>query len=142
MQLYRLAYTSAVARPLTKIDLKQILSTSILNNQNDGITGALCFSRGTFLQVLEGDRYKINKTLHRINKDDRHKDVILIGLEPASDRLFGNWSMAFIDDSKQTEEIILRHCGVNKLVTEYMGMTAAVALVSEMLGRTPPPSAG
>ncbi len=134
MQLYRLAYSSGVALPLTKADLKQILSTSVLNNQAAGVTGALCFSRGTFLQVLEGDRYKINKTFQRIERDKRHKEVALIGLAPVPERVFGNWSMAFIDDEKETRDIISKHCGVDKLVLEYMDLDQTVALVREMLG--------
>jgi hypothetical protein len=133
--VYRLAYTSVAARPLSKADLKQILSTSVLRNQADNITGALCFSRDAFVQVLEGTRHKVSKTFQRIAADVRHKDVELIGLEPVHARAFGNWSMAFIDDSKEVREIIMTHCGADRLVTDALDLSRITALVREMLGK-------
>ncbi|MBL8644071.1 MAG: BLUF domain-containing protein [Rhodospirillaceae bacterium] len=137
MSLYRLAYTSIASRPLSKTDLKQILSTSTLRNQADNITGALCFSRDAFVQVLEGARYKVNKAFHRIVADARHKDVEMIGLEPVPARTFGNWSMAFIDDSKEVQAIILKYCGADRVVADTLNLSRVTALVSEMLGKVP-----
>ncbi len=105
----------------------------MLHNQADNITGALCFSRDAFVQVLEGARHKLNKTFQRIAADARHKDVELIGLEPVQSRVFGNWSMAFIDDSKEVREIIMDHCGADRLVTDALDLSRATALVRAML---------
>ena len=133
--MYRLAYKSVVSGTLTKSDLKQILSTSVSRNQADNLTGALCFSRDTFVQVLEGPRHKLNKLFQRIAEDTRHKDVELIGLEPIQDRIFGNWSMAFIDDSKEVRGIILKHCGADRLVVDNLTLLDITAHVHEMLGK-------
>ncbi len=135
MSIHRLAYTSAASRPLSKADLKQILSTSVLRNQADNITGALCFSRDAFVQVLEGPRNKLSQSFQRIAADARHKNVELIGLELIQARAFGNWSMAFIDDSKEVRDIILSHCGADRLVTDVLDLAKATALVSAMLGK-------
>jgi hypothetical protein len=134
MKLYCLAYVSLVTKPLTKSDLKQILSTSVLNNQAAHVTGALCFSRGAFLQVLEGERYQINKTVRRIGRDDRHKDIYLIGLEPIEKRTFSNWAMAFIDDTPATQSIIFKHCGADKLKVDELSLQDAIALATELHG--------
>jgi hypothetical protein len=131
--LYRLAYTSIAARPLLKPDLKQILSVSVLRNQADNITGALCFSREAFLQVLEGPRHKLSRTFRRIAADARHKDVELLGLEPVQTRAFGNWSMAFIDDSPQAHKIILGYCRADRLVADALDLAKATDLVREMV---------
>ena len=133
--LYRLAYTSVASKPLSKADLKQILSTSVLRNQADNITGALCFSRDAFVQVLEGARYNLSIAFQRIVADTRHKEVELIGLEPVRVRAFGNWSMAYIDDSTEVREIILNHCGADRLVTDALDLSSVTGLVREMLGK-------
>ncbi len=133
--MYRLAYTSAVSRPLTKTDLKQILSVSVSRNKAEKLTGALCFSRDVFVQVLEGRRHRLNSAFRRIARDARHEDVELIGLEPIRERIFGNWSMAFVDDSEEVRGIILKYCGVDRLVVDSLKLSDVTALVREMLGK-------
>jgi hypothetical protein len=135
VSLYRLAYTSVASKPLSKADLKQILSTSVLRNQADHITGALCFSRDAFVQVLEGARHKLSKTYQRIAADARHRDVELIGMEPVRERAFENWSLAFIDDSEEAREIIVNYCGADRLVTDSLDLSKATALVRAMVGK-------
>jgi hypothetical protein len=61
--------------------------------------------------------------------------VELIGLEPIQDRIFGSWSMAFIDDSEEVRRIILRHCGADRLVVEHLKLLDVTVLVREMLGK-------
>ena len=133
MSLYRLAYNSKVAKVLLKDDLRQILAKSAVNNQRDGLTGALVFSHGVFLQVLEGRREALNITFRRLWSDPRHSDISLIGIEPIAARAFTNWSMAYIDDAKATKALLLKHCGADKLVADYLSLPAAVAFVLETL---------
>ncbi|MDX2222969.1 MAG: BLUF domain-containing protein [Rhodospirillaceae bacterium] len=135
MSLYRLAYASVASKPLSKADLKQILSASVRRNQAESITGALCFSRDAFVQVLEGARPRLSTSFRRISSDTRHKDVELIGLEPIRARVFGNWSMAFIDDSKEVRDIIFRHCGADRLVADALDLSGVTNLVRAMLGQ-------
>ena len=71
-------------------------------NTRDGITGALICRDDLFLQMLEGEADKVEATLHRITKDDRHLDVRPMSRRViASDaRLFPNWAMR--DDPADT----------------------------------------
>ena len=133
MQLFRLAYGSTVSTRVSKDDLRQILAVSVRNNQAAGITGALCFTHGTYFQILEGRRLPLNQTFQRICRDPRHKDVVMIGLVPIDARAFGKWSMAFIDDTPATTKLIFKHCGTDRLVLDYLSMDDACALGRDLV---------
>ncbi len=70
-----------------------ILRSSIPNNQASGLTGALLFCSGWFLQTLEGRRVDASVTYRRIETDPRHRDLRLIACGPLAARRFGHWSM-------------------------------------------------
>ena len=71
-------------------------------NARDGITGALICRDDLFLQMLEGPEDKVEATLHRITKDDRHLDVRPMSRRTIADeaRLFPAWAMR--DDPADT----------------------------------------
>jgi Sensors of blue-light using FAD len=113
MQIYRLVYHSkcnliSSGKPLAA-DLKQILATAISKNSGLGITGGLVFNRKFFAQVLEGENAAVMQTFARINKDPRHKDVAITGMEPAGERLFGAWSMGYAGNSELFKKLCAEH---------------------------------
>ena len=74
--IFQLIYTSQAtditwpwpeARPET---LKNILEKSRANNQIKGITGALVYVEGTFLQILEGNESDVRSLSERIVHDE------------------------------------------------------------------------
>jgi hypothetical protein len=71
-------------------------------NSRDSITGALICRDDLFLQMLEGPEDKVEATLKRITKDDRHLNVRLMSHKAIPDhgRLFPNWAMR--DDPAQS----------------------------------------
>jgi Sensors of blue-light using FAD len=73
--------------------LNSILSTARRNNARDGITGALICREDLYLQMLEGPRDKVTAAFHRILRDDRHLDVMLVSCGDTAERLFPDWSM-------------------------------------------------
>ena len=102
--LYRLVYYSRNRIPPeadVQAEVDSILRASQRNNADAKITGALIFNNGVFAQVLEGDLADVEKTFERIQRDDRHGDVEVLSFEPASERGFASWSMAFIGRSKR-----------------------------------------
>ena len=102
-ELHRLVYyshnaiTGDGAALATQITL--ILAKSQVNNQRVGVTGALMFNSGCFAQVLEGSRSAVEDVFERIQQDDRHGDVSVLGFDPVPARAFGNWSMGFVGAS-------------------------------------------
>jgi hypothetical protein len=91
--LVRCLYASRADAPVNDAMLDEILRQSRRNNQKRGITGMLCFSNGTFVQVLEGGRGEVSQLLGRIFADKRHKDVQILAFEEIVQRNFGSWTM-------------------------------------------------
>jgi hypothetical protein len=108
MQLCRLVYYSTYnisSQRDEAVDLKRILNTSIHSNSKKGVTGGLIFNRQFFAQVLEGDDAAVTQTFVRINGDQRHRDIVLTGMEPVGERLFGAWSMGYAGKSETFQAI-------------------------------------
>ncbi|WP_313293186.1 BLUF domain-containing protein [Rhizobium rhizoryzae] len=101
--MYRLVYYSrnlvASNEAVFASNVEQILAKSRVNNQRDGITGALLFNAGCFAQVLEGPLEQVEAAFERIQQDERHGDVSLLALEPIKRRSFPSWAMGFIGAS-------------------------------------------
>ncbi len=94
--LYRLIYASSVAPGLDFSIVKSILENSEKNNTRDGLTGALVFEEGFFMQVLEGGREQLTKTFGRILRDERHSQVCLIEFASCLERRFSGWGMRYL----------------------------------------------
>lgn len=80
--------------------IRGILAASRANNARVGVTGALMFNAGCFAQVLEGPGEAVETTFERIQQDERHGEVSLLALDPVTERLFTDWSMAFVGASQ------------------------------------------
>jgi hypothetical protein len=98
--LYRLVYCSRnrIAGSFADTDqaVQDILSVSRRNNARLGVTGALMFNSGCFLQILEGVHDPLLDLFKHIERDNRHDEVSILTCEPVTERFFGNWSMAFV----------------------------------------------
>lgn len=96
-----LVYVSQAATELDDAALEAILSESRAYNKRNDVTGVLLFvagrdgNRGSFIQLLEGEKDEIDKLRHRIFADPRHHTKIELekGTKPSRD--FSDWSMAF-----------------------------------------------
>ena len=99
--LFRLVYCSRNMIPADRgdpaIQVGQILAASRANNARDGITGALLYNDGCFAQVLEGGLDAVQQAFERIQRDERHGDVIMLQAAYADGRLFGAWDMALAE---------------------------------------------
>ena len=74
-----------------------ILSQSRQYNPTSGITGILCYGGGIFLQAIEGGRSAVSELYGHIQKDPRHKDVVLLDFEEISERRFGGWTIGTVN---------------------------------------------
>jgi hypothetical protein len=69
------------------------------------VTGALVFNSGFFAQALEGDCSAIEKVFEKIQHDPRHGDVQILAYNPAIERVFPNWSMAYLGQSREHQDL-------------------------------------
>lgn len=94
-ELVSLVYVSSSRRHLDDPEILEILRTSQKNNARRDITGMLLYKEGNFLQVLEGSDTAVAELMETLERDDRHRGLIVLSKKPIHERQFPNWSMAF-----------------------------------------------
>ena len=102
---FYLAYVSTATRLFDQQDLEALLATCRSHNKANGISGALIYAGGTFMQVIEGDEDEVRALYRRIRRDPRHHDLIKLDEGEEEDREFGDWSMAFRDFTGRMDEV-------------------------------------
>lgn len=107
--LIRLLYVSRAVGPQTSTVTAMILKTARAHNRGQDITGVLCQGQDLYLQVLEGERSRVNALYARILADPRHCDVELLHFEENDRRRFPDWSMALVDLSADDAMVQMRH---------------------------------
>ena len=65
-------------------------------NQQQGITGTLCYGNSYFLQCLEGEKAEVLALQQRIFADKRHKNVKILLLQTIDQRTFYDWRMRLL----------------------------------------------
>ena len=77
-------------------ELEEILVNARRSNGAKGITGALVYAEGLFLQILEGDRIRVDELMAKIRRDVRHETVIVLREGEIPSAMFGSWKMAYV----------------------------------------------
>lgn len=93
--MYTLTYESKAVKPLTNAEMGELLKEARSFNGDNGITGCLISYRGSFIQILEGDKEVIQALYERIRVDPRHTDVKKFSEDHISERDFPDWGMAY-----------------------------------------------
>ena len=96
-------YISTAVGPVTTAVTGTILRSAQAHNAANGITGVLCQGQGIYVQVLEGERGKVEALYARIVLDKRHHNVTLRQQTDISHRRYGKWAMAHIDLAQVTD---------------------------------------
>ena len=107
--LVRLLYVSQPVGPVTTTMTSLILEKSKSYNKSENITGILCQGSGLWMQILEGERSKVNVLYSRIMADRNHHNVELLSMEEITQRRFGEWSMALVYLSKDDPLVKMAH---------------------------------
>ena len=98
---YQIIYSSEASTPMQTDDLEELLGHSRRSNGAKGITGARVYAEGIFMQILEGDRTKLQDLMAKIRKDVRHETVIVLRECEIPSKVFGNWKMAYVGATPQ-----------------------------------------
>jgi len=101
--LYQVIYSSKAARPMASQDLEQILVDARAGNEARDVTGALVYSDGVFLQILEGERGEVDDLIRSIREDTRHDSFKVFYRAEVPARAFSSWRMAYL--SPDAEEM-------------------------------------
>ena len=107
--LVQLLYASRPDPAISAEQMDEILLQSRRNNPPLGITGILCYTSDTFMQVLEGGRGPVNEVYNRIARDPRHRQIELLHYAEITERIFGNWTMGQVNLTKINPAMVLRY---------------------------------
>jgi hypothetical protein len=95
--LTHLLYVSRATSVVSADDLNALSARSAVRNSSASVTGMLLYSRGSFLQLLEGRAAVLDALFKRILADPRHTDVQVLLKAPAPNRLFPRWYMGALN---------------------------------------------
>ena len=76
--------------------IQDILNVARQRNPTCHVTGMLCYDPRFFMQCLEGPKDAVNALYSDIARDSRHIQVTLLEYQAIEQRMFENWSMAFV----------------------------------------------
>jgi hypothetical protein len=93
---YQIIYCSESATPMQTDELEEILQHARGSNAAKGITGALIYVDGIFLQILEGEAGVVQELMARISKDLRHETVTVLKEGVVASASFSDWRMAYV----------------------------------------------
>lgn len=131
--MIRLLYASRATETLSKKTIDAILASSRRNNPDAGITGILCHSGDTFLQVLEGGRVPVNALYNRITQDPRHREVTLLHYQEVTERRFAGWTMGQVNVSKVNQSWLLKYSEKPVLDPFSISGQVSMALLEELI---------
>ena len=130
--LVRLLYASR-AVDTNREAIEAIVAQSRQFNPISGITGILCFGGGIFLQAIEGGRNAVNELYAHIQKDSRHKDVVLLHYEEITERRFGGWSMGQVNIENVNSSLLLKYAEKPVLDPYTTSGKVSMALLEELM---------
>ncbi|MFM1908756.1 MAG: hypothetical protein RLZZ591_2433 [Pseudomonadota bacterium] len=130
--LVRLLYAS---RAIDRSDeaIEAILAQSRQSNPSCGITGILCYGGGIFLQAIEGGRNQVSELFSHIQRDPRHKDVVLLHYEEITERRFSGWTMGQVNMSRINTSILLKYAEKPELDPYSVSGVVSLALLEELM---------
>ena len=131
--LVRLLYASRLADTESSTATESILAQSRNHNPASGITGILCYGGGIFLQALEGGRQQVSALYGHIQKDVRHKDVVLLHYEEIMERRFGGWTMGQVNVAKLNTSVLLKYSEKPEFNPYSVSGNVSLALLEELM---------
>lgn len=108
-QLIRLLYFSRANEEVQRCPspyMRDILSAAVPKNAEAGLTGALLYCDGWFVQALEGARTTVGAVFGLIGADRRHGAVTQISASLIVQREFKVWSMCGATLSPSDDAIV------------------------------------
>lgn len=121
--MYYLIYTSAAEPGVREIEMHDILTEAIRNNELRNLTGLLVYDDGMFIQMLEGEKEDVEFIFEKIKKDERHFDVRTLSSGLSQMRHFPDWRMALEVTHEKTFRQLEAYEGLNEASDFLQGIT-------------------
>jgi len=138
MNLTRLVYYSQ-RNPAEKMDAEDLIRVCQRNNNRQNLTGILYYNGDHFLQVIEGGRVEVSALYHRISRDPRHSNIILLSRSDVRERLFPNWSMGLHQGmDERTRAIFLRYFSSDDINPEMVSVDSLLDVLQDISAELAP----
>jgi len=98
-----LIYVSKAEDNVEYDEILDILTHSWKYNHNSYISGMLLYDNRHFMQIIQGPIMTIDKLYARIENDNRHTDIKLIGEELLNERDCSGWGIGFYDKQEAAD---------------------------------------
>lgn len=93
----RIIYRSLASPGLDRVETFRLVYQARVANEARGLSGFLLHIDDRFLQVLEGETWKLFAAFETIRRDVRHREVEVIDERSISHAAFGAWRMRYFD---------------------------------------------
>ena len=85
------------------------------------------------MQAIEGGRGAVSELYGHIQRDARHKDVVLLDYEEISERRFSGWTMGQVNLLKLNHSIVLKYSEKPELDPYSVSGKVSMALLEELM---------
>jgi Sensors of blue-light using FAD len=129
----RLAWSSVPSRSFSAAHLDEIVAPSRRNNERHHISGMLLFTGADFLGILEGDDRDLGNLWLRLERDERHCDLIRIGEELCGARWFPAWMMSYMDPAVLDPQIETLRSPQSWIASKWVAMIRPILLRADSM---------
>ena len=101
IQTVYLSFATRAFKTNVDANIQEIIREAEQHNSLHDITGQLIYHAGVFVQLLEGEKEKVQRLLGAIACDrTRHENLSVLFHQEMQERVFNDWSMAYtrLDD--------------------------------------------
>lgn len=131
--MHHIIYMSTASWPMTDAELEDLLRQAQQGNERAGITGALVYGDGQFMQIMEGEQAVLEDLYTHLGQDRRHKGLFKFADRAIPARRFAEWSMGFQAVSPATFEQLLGYVAPAQLALQLPDLGAADSLFVERM---------
>jgi hypothetical protein len=126
--LRRLAWSSVPSPRFSVAHLVEIVAHSRRYNERHHVSGKLLFTGAHFLGILEGHECDLENLWRRLQRDERHRELIRIGSERCGMRWFPQWSLGYRNHAVVRSHLLRLRSPAAILESKWMEMTRSMML--------------
>ncbi len=131
--MHHIIYLSRATRSMSDEELTTLLAQAREANAQQGITGALVYGDGQFMQIIEGEEAALAMLYAKLLQDERHEQVFKFADKPILQRSFADWSMAFRPVSTEQFQALQGYVAPEKLDLSAPGLSATDDMLLQMM---------
>jgi hypothetical protein len=131
--MHHIIYMSTASWSMSEEELRELLRQAQQGNERVGITGALVYGEGRFMQIMEGEQATLEALYTRLGQDRRHKDLFKLADRAILERRFTEWSMAFQVVTPAAFEQLMGYVAPSRLAQQLPDLGAADSPFIEQL---------